>query len=170
MTLIVEDGTGTLAAESYASVTYADTYHNNRGNIDWETLETFQKEAALRKATDYLVQVYRQKWKGYKVLTTQYLDWPRKLVYLNSETVDSSTTALDYTVIPREIKNACVELALKSITDTLLLIDTEQQVVKETIGPLSTEYQPYANKYKQYTAIQAIIAPFLKSGSNKAIR
>ena len=51
-----------------------------------------------------------------------------------------------------------------------LLIDTEQQVVKETIGPISTEYQPYANKYKHYTSVEAMLKPYLKSNFGTVIR
>ena len=43
MSLIVEDGTGLAGAESYVSVTDADTYHDKRGNTAWATLTTAQK-------------------------------------------------------------------------------------------------------------------------------
>ncbi|CAB4169210.1 hypothetical protein UFOVP1516_74 [uncultured Caudovirales phage] len=168
MSLIVEDGTGTLASESYCSVAFADIYHANRNNIDWDTLGTTDKEAVLRKATDYMVEAYRSLWKGYKVLATQALDFPRQMLYLVGE-IPNNTTALSSTSVPLDIQKACAVLALKAITDDLL-IDTEQQVVKETIGPISTEYQPYANKYKHYTAVEAMLKPYLKSSSSTVIR
>ena len=81
MSLIVEDGTGRADAESYASVSVADAYHTARGNTAWAALATTAlKEAALRKATDYLGQTYGLRWKGYRMTTTQALDWPRELV------------------------------------------------------------------------------------------
>lgn len=168
MSLIVEDGTGTLASESYCSVAFADTYHTNRSNTAWDNLGDSDKEAVLRKATDYMVQVYRSLWKGYKVLSTQSLDFPRKLLYITGEILDN-TTAISSTIVPIEVQKACAELALKAITDDLL-IDTEQQVVKETIGPISTEYQPYANKYKHYTSVEAMLKPYLKSNFGTVIR
>jgi len=168
MSLIVEDGTGTLASESYCSVAFADTYHTNRGNTAWDNLGTSDKEAVLRKATDYMVQVYRASWKGYKVLSTQALDFPRKELYLVGEIINN-TTPISSTSVPSEVQNACALLSLKAITDDLL-IDTEQQIVKETIGPISTEYQPFANKYKHYTAVEAMLKPYLKSSATKAIR
>ena len=170
MTLIVEDGTGTLAAESYVSTSAADTYHSNRGNTSWAALTATNKEIALRKATDYMVQAYRAKWKGYKVLSTQALDWPRQYVYLTGNEIYQNVTALSITLIPNEIKNACCELALRSLTDTFLLIDTEQQIVKEVIGPISTEYQPFANKYKQYTAVTAMLKPYFKLAGSSVYR
>lgn len=168
MTLIVEDGTGTLASESYVSVAFADTYHINRGNTAWASVSLTNKEAALRRSTDYMVQAYRQLWKGYKVLTTQALDWPRTLVYISNEIVNN-VTPISLTIVPIEVQKACAELALKAITDTLL-IDTEQQVVKESIGPITTEYQPYASKYKHYTSVEAMLKPYLKSSYSTVMR
>ena len=80
MALIVEDGTGKSDAESFISVADADTYHSNRGNTDWASLLTAAKEQNLRKATDYICQVYRMKWAGTRVNGTQALDWPRAYV------------------------------------------------------------------------------------------
>lgn len=169
MTLIVEDGTGTLASESYATVAFADTYHLNRNNTLWAAQTVSVKEASLRKATDFMGQVYRNLWKGFRVLKTQYLDWPRTQVYLPNEVYEISDP-LDKTIIPVEIQKACVELALKSLSDTFLLIDTEQQLVKEVIGPIITEYQPSANKYKHYTAVEQLLKPYLNPVALTIIR
>lgn len=168
MTLIVEDGTGLLASESYSSVAQTDTYHSNRGNTLWSTLGTSDKEAALRKATDYMVEVYRPLWKGYRVLTTQRLDFPRTLVYISNEILNN-VTPLDLTKVPVEIQNACSILALKSITDDLL-VDMEQQILKESIGSLTTEYQPSSSSYKHYSSVEAMLKPFLKSSSSTVMR
>lgn len=54
MALIVEDGTGLADAESYLSVADADTYHADRNNEAWQDYSTAEKEAALRKATQYI--------------------------------------------------------------------------------------------------------------------
>ena len=80
MSLNVETGTGASNSESYASVTNADTYHSNRGNSLWATLTTPEKEQALRRATDYMEQVYRKRWKGVRVNATQALSFPREWV------------------------------------------------------------------------------------------
>ena len=68
MAIVVEDGTGKSTAESYISVADASTYHTARGNTAWAALTTDAlREAALRKATDFMRQVYRSRWQGYKV-------------------------------------------------------------------------------------------------------
>ena len=75
--LIVEDGTAKPDAESYISAADASTYHAARGNTDWAALTTLAKERALRRATDYMLQVYSLQWAGVRHTTTQALDWPR---------------------------------------------------------------------------------------------
>jgi len=168
MTLIVEDGTGLLASESYSSVAQADLYHSNHGNTSWSTLTTANKEVALRKATDYMVEVYRPLWKGYRVLTTQLLDFPRTLVYISNEILNN-VTPLDLTKIPLEVQNACSLLAFKSISEDLL-IDMDVPVKKESIGPLSTEYFPSTCSYKHYSSVEAMLKPFLKTNSSSVMR
>ena len=78
MSLIVEDGTGKVDAESYQSVSAADTYFSNVGNSLW-TGSTAVKEAALRKATIYLDSTYQ--WQGSIFSLEQSLNWPRLGVY-----------------------------------------------------------------------------------------
>src|SRR6266850_1608568 len=117
MALVVEDGTGLAAAESYASVAEADQYHSDRGNAAWAPLATAAKEQALRKATEYMVQVYRQRWASFRTTFVQALDWPRAWVPL----IDAPgpygrwTAYVPYNVVPAEVKRACSELALVSL-------------------------------------------------------
>ncbi|HWH74773.1 MAG TPA: DnaT-like ssDNA-binding protein, partial [Methylibium sp.] len=82
MALEVEDGTAKSDAESYVSVAEASAYHSLRGNTLWATMSEGEMEAALRRATDYLVQTYRDQWAGYRATTTQALDWPREEVQI----------------------------------------------------------------------------------------
>ena len=102
MTLIVEDGSIVAGAESYISVADAETFLNNRG-LTLTGAES-DKEAALRKATDYMVQVYRMRWQGWKVDQTQALDWPRNSVY-----VDQSIN-YDNTIVAHLVPNNIVPL------------------------------------------------------------
>jgi hypothetical protein len=78
MALIVETGQAGSTSESFASVADADLYHSNRGNTAWAAIaSTALKEAALRKATDYMEQSYRLRWLGYRHTEAQALSWPR---------------------------------------------------------------------------------------------
>lgn len=161
MALIVETGAIVAGAESYISVAAADLYHANRGNTDWAALSTTQKEQALRKATDYLVAVYRGSWRGYRTnAATQVLDWPRMSILLADAALNQF---VDMHSMPVEVLNATAELALRaSIAD--LIPDLERGVKQETIGPITTVYDDYSPQSKRYRFIEAMLAPYLRSG------
>jgi len=166
MALIVEDGTGLTNSESYCSEEFADLYHENRGNANWNSIT--DKEAALRKATDYMLQYYRFLWTGYRATSTQALDWPRTSVYLNDYAEEVSVSS---TIVPIEVKNACAELALKTYDDEFLLEDNTQKVTQEIIGPITVKYSDNSTtKTKVYNAINSILKPYLKASSMSVIR
>ena len=65
MSLEVEDGTGKATAESYISVVDASTYFTARAVTAWAALASDAlREAALRKATEYMIATYRDRWQG----------------------------------------------------------------------------------------------------------
>jgi len=152
MTLIVEDGSIVAGAESYISVANADTYHSNRGNTAW-TGTTAAKEAALRKSTDYMTQIYRQRWQGGRVDADQVLDWPRYRVIVDGFSVD-------YDAVPDAVQNACAEFALRALSADLLA-DQTQGVLSKTVGPLSVDYDRTSPQAKRFPAVEAMIAPYL---------
>lgn len=162
MPLIVEDGSVVAGAESYISVADADTYHSNRANAAWAALSTAAKEASLRKATDYMSQIYRLRWKGARINTTQMLDWPRFGCYVEDISYGRHPFYVATTVVPDEVKNACAELALKAST-TDLAPDVEREVVREKIGPLETEYAPGAPQYVRYRAIDLMLKIYMNT-------
>jgi hypothetical protein len=167
MALIVETGTGDPTSESYIAVADATTYHANRGNAAWATLASDTiREQLLRKATDYMVQVYRLRWKGTRVSVEQALDWPRNWV----ERADYGQGHPELTVggifyypadeVPREVTWACAELALKA-NDGDLASDIEQLIKREKVGPIEVEYADYSRAEKVFRAIDLMLAPFL---------
>ena len=157
MAIVVEDGTGKSTAESYISVADASTYHTARGNTAWAALTTDAlREAALRKATDYMRQAYRSRWQGYRVNEDQALDWPRYDVEVEGYAVDSD-------IVPTEIKNACAELALKA-SSADLNPDLTQGVLSEQVGSISVTYDKNSPQRTRYAAIDAMLSPYLKAG------
>ena len=166
MTFVVETGTGSATANSYCTELFADTYHEDAGNTDWNLITN--KEAALIKATRYMVQVYRALWSGYRYVATQALDWPRGGVYLNDYAEEISIAS---NVVPLEIQQACAELALKTYTEGELLTDAEQKIIMEMIGPITTKYSDTSTtSHKQYSAIDALLKPYIKSSYGVVIR
>jgi hypothetical protein len=171
MALLVEDGTIVAGAESLASVADADLYHTNRGNTSW-TGVTATKEAALRRATDYMQQTYRQRWKGYRKDAVQALDWPRTFVYLE-EFVHGAVGTFPFlvpdTIVPLEVKNACCELALRALSGELSP-DIGRQAISKAVGPIRVEYDKASQYYTVYRAVDAMIQVYLDGVMNRVSR
>lgn len=158
MAIVTEDGSAKADAESYCSVAAATSFHSLRGNAAWAALASDTvREQLLRKATDYMVQVYRLRWAGHRTTSTQALDWPRQWVPLPS---DPFGNYYANNVIPAAVANACAELALKANAGALIP-DEGQAVKRQKVGPVEVEYQDYSRSTKTYRAIDNMLAPLL---------
>ena len=165
MSLIVETGQAGVDSESYASVADADTYHAKRGNAAWADFDTDVKEAHLRNATDYMSQVYGQRWSGTRVTATQALDWPRYQAPRKDVPggYGSLPAYYDYQSIPVELKNACILLAFKAASGELAP-DLDRPTTSETVGPVSVTYAAGAREAVKFRAVDNLLAPLLCSG------
>jgi hypothetical protein len=166
MSLVVETGSGLSTAEALASVADFRAYFASVG-VDVTALTDTQVEQALRKATFYLEQKYRFRWKGCKLTTTQVLSWPRAFVEIKDAInfYGNGIVYIPQNEIPKPVIYSCCELAYKS-TFGDLFTDTKQQVISQTVGPITTVYDKYSAQHTQYSAIDAWLQPFLKfSGS-----
>ncbi|MEO8837566.1 MAG: DnaT-like ssDNA-binding protein, partial [Herbaspirillum sp.] len=139
MSLIVEDGSIIVGAESYASVAFADLYHSNHDNGAWTLLDVPAKEASLRKATDYMQQAYRLRWKGVRAGFVQILDWPRLNVQIEDVGFGSIQAYLPVNIVPLEVQNACASLALTASTEDLAP-PLERETASESVGSISVSY------------------------------
>jgi len=153
MAFVVEDGTGLSNANSLASVSDYDTYYTDRGNSD--ALSVDNKEAILVQASDYLRTMYD--WDSTPLNSTQSLPFPRS----------------DYG-LPEQIKEATIILALKA-SEKSLISDEERRVVKEKVSSLEVTYDQNDTQVgMRYTAVEALVRPYLKSHyssfQRKAIR
>ena len=157
MSLITETGIASADSESLCDVSTADTYFSRMGNTTWNALFTSQKEAALRKATNYMEQVYKARWQGLRVNSVQALDWPRMGVTANGYSVLS-------TIVPVPIQRACAELALRSLS-LELLPDIGQQKISAKVGDIEVTYDKASPQQKQYPAIDALLAPFFQNSA-----
>jgi hypothetical protein len=176
MSLIVEDGSLVIGAESYVGVADASAYHLARGNSTWASMTSGQMEEALRRAADYMVATYRMRWKGYRKDVTQSLDWPRRLVFLDPSVY--GVGAADYiggygygfasmiadNLIPQEVKNVCAEFALRAAAGELLP-DLGRISSSERVGPIAITYQPWKSPFKAFVALDLLLAPFLAEQS-----
>lgn len=153
MALTVEDGTGLPNADSYLSVVAADGYHAAMGNTDWASAGTPGKEAALRRATQYLNTRYP--WKGEPLTTTQALAWPR--------------TSAQWPV--RRLQDATAELALRAAEQGSLYADEGAAAVKsETVGPISVTYADAQRGQVKFTIVEDLLAGLIMGGNRMSLR
>lgn len=171
MPLVVENGSGLANAESYISVTDATTYHANRGNAAWAALASDTiREQLLRKATDYMVEVYHQRWAGRRVTSTQALDWPRDFVPMRDGPGAAWTvTYYPNNAVPALVAQVCAELALKAAAGPLMPDET-QALKRKKVGPVEVEYQDYSRATKTYRAIDNRLGAFLLGGGAGAVK
>lgn len=154
MAIIVEDGSGKSDSESYISVADATTYFNERNIPEWAALATDAiREAALRNATEYMVNEYRKRWQGARVYQVQALDWPRTGVVIDSWSIPSDE-------VPTEVARACAELALKASSDDLQA-DLTQGVIKEKVDVIEVEYDKNSPQTIRYKQVDSMLSPYL---------
>lgn len=162
MALVHETGAGLANAESYASVAQATAYHAARGNAAWEVLSEAVQEQNLRKATDYMLEVYTAAWQGSRAVDGQALDWPRvNVVAFEIAVLDS--------IVPPAVTNACAVLALKANSGPLAP-DLSRAVKRKKVGPLETEYADYSPQSKRYLSVDRMLAPYMVQSNSYSVR
>ncbi len=169
MSLITEDGSIVAGAESLCSVAAADTYHSNFGNTAWALLATGTKESMLRRATTYMQQVYRLRWKGSRIGAVQMLDWPRYGVALDDVGAGRMTALVAVNVVPLEVQQACAALALIANTGDLSPA-IEREIIRERVVGIDTHYRPGAVQYKRYRAIDNMLKIYLGAAGGDLVR
>lgn len=166
MALIVEDGTGKTNAESYLSVTDADTYNlAHSSSALWTAATNEVKEKALRLATQYLDVRYNGRWKSFRTNETQALAWPRAYA------IDDDGYYWDSDQMPQRLKDATAELALRVVGgDTLFADITKPGVISSTsvtVGPISksVSYAGGYNQVKGYPLIDGLVRQLISTGT-----
>ena len=151
VTLIVEDGTGIVDANSYISEAEYLAYWTNRGNATAIAITGDPLKSLLIQATDYIEIVYYGLWQGERLTTTQALEFPRII-----DSVDVG--------VPERLKKACCELAYTANSGALLT-DVEQRIVKEKVAVIETTYSEYSDQLTQYTTVYGYISEYLENSS-----
>ncbi|NBV16780.1 DnaT-like ssDNA-binding protein [Janthinobacterium sp.] len=165
--MLVEPGVGLPDAESYASVAAADARCASLGLTAWAALIEADKEIALRKAMIFMA-TYRTRWAGRRVYQHQALDWPRYNVVVDGFTVPG-------TIVPVEVVNACIDLAVRAGRGEDLLPDLDtgsNAIKKDKTGPLETEYfQNTTDARERFVAVDALLTPYFGSaGGGNSIK
>jgi hypothetical protein len=163
VTIIVETGAGVADAESFASVAFASDYHRKRGNAAWDDLDTADKEAKLRIATDFMEQEYREQWAGCRVSASQALSWPRYEVPMKDAPGGSSSSPgyYPFNTVPALVSQACALLALRSIDGDLSSVP-DVAVKREKAGPVEVEYFQPVMPVRAISGIAEMLRPLLR--------
>ena len=120
------------------------------------------REQWLRKGTEFMIQAFTARWQGERVYPlVQALDWPRQAVIVNGVSIEND-------VVPETVKRACAEMALRAAAGALL-DDLTQGVTSETVGSISVTYDKTSNRKTRYTAIEALLQPYLKAGGGVSV-
>ncbi len=166
MAFTVEDGTGLANANAYITkaefVAYwADRNHNL-------TSSNAQQEAAIVKATDYVENRFRTKFKGNREFATQALSFPRTKLY------DSDGQLVEG--LPTRLKNAIAEYAHRALSAELATDPTFEdnglllKSTKEKVGPIEEEKHYLETGtimiYKPYPSADALLEEYISKGSN----
>jgi len=153
----VEDGSGLPDADSYTSVTLADTYHGARGNQTWITATNDQKNAALVRACDYLERGYGSLWPGARISAMQRLSFPRYGI----DTIGSSE-------IPEWLVESQCEAALLEILDpgTLSCTPSEGGVLSlEREGEMERRYAPGPGSMRRFPSVHGLLTAHIRNPS-----
>jgi len=172
MALITEDGAGLANAESYCSVATASAYFTSHDTPEasWADLETSEKEALLRIATEYIEQTYGARWRGYPMTDTQALSWPRGYVERGDfAALTSTSTYLPDDEIPPLLARATAELALRA-NAAPLTADIGRTTKREKAGPVEVEYFANSREQTSYPVVSDMLSRFLKPRTSGAMR
>lgn len=157
MTIIVEDGTGVVNANSYVTLVEARAYALAR-DVKLTDADAVL-EVYLTKAMDYL-EAQRDNFKGMKTVPTYALQWPRYGVFIDGTEIASN-------IVPKELKNAQIQLAM-AVADGVDLMPTasgDAFIISEKVGPIETKYAEGVSTsgVPIVRAVEAWLAPLLRA-------
>jgi hypothetical protein len=155
-TLIVEDGSGVINADSYVSSAACDAYHTAFGNAAWALANDTQKDQALRSATQYLDSRYR--FAGVRKTYNQALMWPRSSVWVDGV----------YMLWPVNcVIQACCELALRALSGKLTNDSSDQKTTSEKVGEIEVHYAPSDNSGQiRYAVVDDLLRRVATAGGS----
>lgn len=158
MALIVEDGTGLSTAESYISVTDADTYVAAFIGADdvYDVATTGEKEIAARQATKYIDGAYA--WKGDIYDADQALEWPR-------QNVCNDRGILPVSPLPVALEQATAEVIFLIVTGVTITenVDRSKQTKREKVDVIEVEYESGASQQPSFPNVNRLLSDLVIS-------
>lgn len=119
MTMIVENGSGVLKANSYVGLAYAQTYLQERGRnvAPWSTANKAQREQALIKATDYIDKRFALKFLGDILYTELAVPAKNMLIVMSLPEEDDTITFNTTTYTFKATSSGPTEIAIGGSVD-----------------------------------------------------
>jgi len=166
---ITETGAGLSTATSYITVAELTQYLEDAGLTITLTTDA-EKQAALNRMT--LVLDSFAKWPGYRVLSTQALEWPRYEAYYNDSVYcEGNGLVIASDVIPPEIKKALAYFVYYSNAGTDVVPVREGAALKSESSAISgavseeKEYWYSSKQTPEISEIKMILRRLLKKNS-----
>ena len=134
-TIIVEDGSGVVNANSYVTLAEADQYFTDKGELGWAGEDDF-KNQNLINATTSMDALYGQRYISFlRDNVTQALLWPREQIW------DRHSRRINNGDIPLKLQDAQCEIALLAQNGIDIYpsgtIDNQLTATSVTIGEIS---------------------------------
>lgn len=152
---------GDEAADAYVTVEECAAYAAARGSV-FAASPADLAEQAIRRATAWIDATYRLRFTGCPTDIWQSLEWPRKDVVYRGTVVDDD-------LIPKQIKDACCEAAIREFSEpNSLAPDLERGGAIKTLkaGSVEIDYADSAPAATTFTAIDGILSGLLTAASN----
>lgn len=153
---------GAQDADSYVSVEDAATYAAKKG-LSFPASPIEPAEQALRRATAWLDNTYRIRFPGAATDVWQALEFPRVGVIYRGQPLDDD-------VIPRQIKEAAIEAAVREMAEPgSLAPDLERggAVKRLKAGSVEIEYSDSADLTTTFTTIDGLLSGLLLPAKGK---
>jgi hypothetical protein len=163
MAFLAEDGTGIDGANSFVSVSGADSFFLDRADTAWAALSSTAKQAALIQASSYLDSYYAGLWPGDILSDTQGLSWPRTGAY--------DANGRELSGVPGKVIEAVCLLAKEASGSPLTSsYDGAAVVTRKKLGPLETEYAATGRTPGKRYPFVALALRGIVSGGGSALK
>ena len=123
MAFVAEDGTGLELANAFIDLAFFDAYHTDLGHDFAVAATTLSKETAIVRASQFVEQRFRHRFKGRREKANQGLSWPRFGAYDRDGFILSE--------VPQQLKKAVAEYALRAISYGELAPDVPPTVPRQ---------------------------------------
>lgn len=133
MAFLVEDGSGVPGANAYITEQEFRDHHTDRGR-DVTPLTQAQVEVSIVRASDYLDKRFSRRYRGVRLTKPQGMEWPRLDAYDDDDFLYG-----DVDKIPRQLRKACAEYAIRAFVYGELAPDPLRAAPSQDLSDVDTD-------------------------------